>query len=92
MSNSMEAEKLYHSSLLRRKVPDPCNKQLVLLEIFHTLSHPAFKQNFSLIDQPNIVEAYASLELIKGTVLQKDIRYDCDLAAGSLLDCGLYCT
>ena len=90
-SNAVEAAKLFRNDLLQPNKPAPAGKGLILLEAFHSFFHPAFKRYLSLIDQPNIIEAWASLELFKGIVPRNDIRYNYDLAGGSLLDCGPYC-
>ena len=86
-SNAHEAEKVFRNPALNR---EPSTSPLVLMEAFHTFFHPAFRKFLSLIDRPNVVEANATLELTKGIIAQNDIRFDFNLAGGSLLDCGSY--
>lgn len=89
-SNATEAEKLFKNHLLRSSIADSPRQGLVLLEAFHTFFHPAFRTYLSHLDQPNIIEAFASLALPKGMVPPNDIRLDFGLAGGSLMDCGTY--
>ena len=90
-SNAIEAECLFRSDFLTQRRGTENGSRPVLLEAVHTAFHPAFKRFLELIEPANVVEGYATLELIKGFVnLDGDIRMDYDLSGGSLMDCGAY--
>ena len=91
-SNAIEAESLFRSKLFTQEHGNGEDGSLpVLLEAFHTLFHPAFKKFLGLIEPANVVEGYATMEMMKGIVhVEDDIRMNYDLSGGSLMDCGTY--
>jgi hypothetical protein len=62
----------------------------VLLEAFHISFHPTWKYYLSLLDPPNITSATSQMLLNKGMFPNDDIRFQYDLAGGTLMDAGTY--
>ncbi|PVH77462.1 oxidoreductase domain-containing protein [Cadophora sp. DSE1049] len=86
VSNGIEAASLfaYHASL-------PPASRPVLLEAFHARFHPAWHKFLSLAAEPeNIESVSARFVLPAGSFPKEDIRWNYDLAGGSLMDIGTY--
>lgn len=84
VSNSQEAEMLFHSHLLSQP------NAPVLMEAFHNRFTPAFSLFVSLCDQPNISHVRAVALVPSFIAKDDDIRFNYDLAGGTLMDVGGY--
>jgi predicted dehydrogenase len=63
----------------------------VLLEAFHTRFHPAWYAFLSSIDSAAVQNVQSSFSIYRGFFpLKNQIRYEYELAGGSLLDIGTY--
>ncbi|KAG4436483.1 hypothetical protein IFR05_008024 [Cadophora sp. M221] len=85
VSNAPEAASLfnYHASLPEASRP-------VLVEAFHPRFHPAWHKFISLIDPKNIERFKSNFSVSAGFFPKGNIRWDFDLAGGSLMDIGTY--
>ncbi|KAH6721625.1 putative oxidoreductase [Leptodontidium sp. MPI-SDFR-AT-0119] len=85
VSNATEAASLfnYHASLPEVSRP-------VLVEAFHPRFHPAWHKFLSLIDPKSIDSVHAHFSVPAGFFPKGNIRWDFDLAGGSLMDIGTY--
>lgn len=83
-SNADEAEALFHAPLLSQPGAP------VLLEAFHSRFAPAFALFRSLLDPPSIEHVLAKAIIPSFVAADDDIRFDYDLAGGSMMDVGTY--
>ncbi|KAH7370172.1 hypothetical protein BKA65DRAFT_444993 [Rhexocercosporidium sp. MPI-PUGE-AT-0058] len=85
VSNATEAASLfnYYDSLPKASRP-------VLVEAFHPRFHPAWHKFISLIDPMKIDNAISHFTVPAGFFPKGDIRWNFDLAGGSLMDIGTY--
>jgi predicted dehydrogenase len=86
ISNAMKCQAFFdfHASI-------PEATRLVRLEAFHTRFHPAWYAFLSSIDSAAVQNVQSSFSMYWGFFpLKNQIRYDYDLAGGSLLDIGTY--
>ena len=88
-SNAAEATKLFLENAYL-KSGDGAKAPPVLLEAVHNRFHPAFQKFLSLLDKPNIAEVQTTHHFPKGVFPPDNIRFNYDLAGGSLMDFGYY--
>lgn len=62
----------------------------VLLEAVHNRFHPACQKFLSLLDKPNVADVQTTHHIPKGWFPPDNIRFNYDLAGGSLMDFGYY--
>lgn len=84
VSNAEEAELLFHGPLVTQP------NAPVLMEAFHNRFTPAFQLFVSLCDQPNIAHVVAKALIPSFIMKDDDIRFNYDLAGGTMMDVGGY--
>lgn len=84
VSNIEEAELLFQSPLLSQP------NAPVLMEAFHNRFTPAFQLFVSLCDHPNVSHVVARALIPSFVAKDDDIRFNYDLAGGTMMDVGGY--
>ncbi|KAL6712395.1 hypothetical protein ACN47E_000272 [Coniothyrium glycines] len=84
VSNTEEALSLFNHPVLQSP------KAPIILEASHYRFHPAWPAFLSLFDKNQVEEAEAAAAIPGGSFPYTDIRFNYDLAGGSLLDLGHY--
>lgn len=84
VSNTEEAEILFRGPLLSQP------NAPVLMEAFHNRFTPAFQLFVSLCDHPNITHVVARALIPSFVAKDDDIRFNYDLAGGTMMDVGGY--
>lgn len=84
VSNKEEAEILFRGPLVSQP------NAPVLMEAFHNRFTPAFHLFVSLCDHPNIAHVVAKALIPSFVAKDDDIRFNYDLAGGTLMDVGGY--
>ncbi|KAI1338748.1 hypothetical protein F5Y15DRAFT_97028 [Xylariaceae sp. FL0016] len=84
VSNAKEAEALFNLPLLREP------NAPVLLEAFHYQFQPSWAVLLSLVDRRNLAHVHAFFKIPSWTFDDNDIRFEYDLAGGSIMDLGTY--
>jgi predicted dehydrogenase len=84
VSNSEEAELLFHSPLLNKPGAP------ILLEAVHYCFHPTWHYFMSQINPAEVVYARHTVLVPSGFIPPTDIRYNHKLAGGAIMDIGSY--